>query len=220
MVKEDIIKSALELFLAKRSCKNVTMDEIASELAISKRTLYEHFENKKALILECMNLATNDVYHKCEEMKSESKHAFDYFFRSIGVIQSGLKEVAILANEIKKVYPEIFKQIVSSHVIFAKTNTTFFFNKAKQDGFIRDDIDEQFFISMMEMNMVHSSDSEFLNKNRNFGEDNIKIKVFYTIIRGISSVKGVEYVDEVIKNKELQNTNNLQQNEKECFFKD
>ena len=49
--------------------------------------------------------------------------------------------------------------------------------------------------------MVHSSDSEFLNKNRNFGEDNIKIKVFYTIIRGISSVKGVEYVDEVIKNQ-------------------
>jgi len=201
MVKEDIIKSALDLFLVRRSCKNVTMDEIASELGISKRTLYEHFYNKEKLVLECMNFRTDDICQKCEHIKANAKHAFDYFFNSIGVIQSGLKEVAILANEIKKVYPEIFKQIVSSHVIFAKTNTKFFFNKAKQDGFIRDDIDEQFFISMMEMNMVHSSDSEFLNKNRNFGEDNIKIKVFYTIIRGISSVKGVEYVDEVIKNQ-------------------
>ena len=41
-----MISRACEFLLSKRSCRNVTMDEVASDLGISKRTLYENFENK------------------------------------------------------------------------------------------------------------------------------------------------------------------------------
>ncbi len=201
MVKEDIIKSALDLFLVRRSCKNVTMDEIASELGISKRTLYEHFDNKEKLVLECMNFRTDDICQKCEHIKANAKHAFDYFFNSVRIIQSSLKELVILTDEIRKVYPEIFKQIVSSHVVFARTSNDYFFDKAKQDGFIRDDVDQKFFVGMMEMNMLNASNPCFFDKNMSYEDENLKIKIFYTILRGISSVKGIEYIDNVIKNQ-------------------
>ncbi|MEA5126561.1 MAG: TetR/AcrR family transcriptional regulator [Proteiniphilum sp.] len=44
-LNERIIEKAGELF-RKYGIKNVSMDEIASSMGISKRTLYENFKNK------------------------------------------------------------------------------------------------------------------------------------------------------------------------------
>ena len=46
--KKKITETSLELFL-QRGCKTVTMDDIAKENGISKRTLYEIFTDKSPL---------------------------------------------------------------------------------------------------------------------------------------------------------------------------
>ena len=48
--KKAIIMTALRLFL-KKGIRAVRMDDIANEMGISKRTLYELFENKEELLL-------------------------------------------------------------------------------------------------------------------------------------------------------------------------
>jgi TetR/AcrR family transcriptional regulator, cholesterol catabolism regulator len=50
-VRERILKAAEELFM-KFGIRRVTMDEIASELGISKKTIYLHFEDKDAIVHE------------------------------------------------------------------------------------------------------------------------------------------------------------------------
>lgn len=54
-MKKRIIDCSIELF-CKYGIKGVTMDDIATELGISKRTLYEHFECKEQLLTECLCL--------------------------------------------------------------------------------------------------------------------------------------------------------------------
>ena len=49
--REQILETSLHLFL-QRGCKNLTMDEVASENGISKRTLYEMFKDKSSLLEE------------------------------------------------------------------------------------------------------------------------------------------------------------------------
>ena len=68
MEKVEMISRACEFLLSKRSCRNVTMDEVASDLGISKRTLYENFENKGQLILECMEFMHNKLFDKCSKL--------------------------------------------------------------------------------------------------------------------------------------------------------
>ena len=51
-LKERIIQTALLLF-GKYGVKSITMDEIASGLGVSKRTLYETFKDKESIIMEC-----------------------------------------------------------------------------------------------------------------------------------------------------------------------
>ena len=50
-MKTKIIKRATELFLTL-GFKSVTMDDIANELGISKKTIYVHFKNKTKLVEE------------------------------------------------------------------------------------------------------------------------------------------------------------------------
>ena len=65
--RKRILKAAEELFL-KFGIRSVTMDEIASKLGISKKTIYMHFEDKDAIVHE---VATNRMKHEqgvCEQI--------------------------------------------------------------------------------------------------------------------------------------------------------
>ena len=48
-MKEKILQKAIELFI-NYGFKSVTMDDIASEMHISKKTIYSHFSNKTQLV--------------------------------------------------------------------------------------------------------------------------------------------------------------------------
>ena len=48
-MKNNIIAKATELFM-KLGFKSVTMDDIAKEMGISKKTIYTHFNNKQTII--------------------------------------------------------------------------------------------------------------------------------------------------------------------------
>ena len=51
MIKEQIINTAFDLF-SQYGIKSVSMDDVAKAAGISKRTLYESFEDKEPLLIE------------------------------------------------------------------------------------------------------------------------------------------------------------------------
>ena len=69
-LQKSIINKATVLF-SKFGIKSITMDYMAGELGISKRTLYENFKNKDALIIACIE-QTRELYHKQFRSISES----------------------------------------------------------------------------------------------------------------------------------------------------
>ena len=50
-MKQQILVKATEMFLTL-GFKSITMDEIAAELGISKKTIYQHYKNKSDLVLD------------------------------------------------------------------------------------------------------------------------------------------------------------------------
>ena len=95
----------------------------------------------------------------------------------------------------KKVYPEIYKRVLTKHVQFTKSKTGRFLEQAQKEGFVKKDIDEEFFLNIIELNMIYSSHPDFLKKNSKYNEKELKFKVLCTIMRGISSIVGVQYMD-------------------------
>lgn len=61
-MKENILIKATELFL-EQGFKSVTMDDLANEMGISKKTIYTHYENKTKLVEE----STMALFHFISE---------------------------------------------------------------------------------------------------------------------------------------------------------
>ncbi|HEU0137952.1 MAG TPA: TetR/AcrR family transcriptional regulator, partial [Flavobacterium sp.] len=88
-MKEKIIAKATEMFL-KLGFKSITMDDIASEMCISKKTIYKYFINKEILIAE-----STEVMHRTVHEIIESVIAKNY---------NPIKE----NFEIRKIFTKIF----------------------------------------------------------------------------------------------------------------
>ena len=68
-MRDKIINKAGEMFLSL-GFKSITMDDIAKELGISKKTLYKYFSNKAALVdasTEAVLNTINDTINKIKE---------------------------------------------------------------------------------------------------------------------------------------------------------
>jgi len=59
-MKKEIIQTTITLY-AKYGIKGVTMDQIAKQMCISKKTIYQEFENKEQLVNEVVNMGNNRI---------------------------------------------------------------------------------------------------------------------------------------------------------------
>ena len=66
-MKEKIIAKASEMFI-KLGFKSITMDDIAGEMCISKKTIYKYFCNKELLIEESTKLLHKEVHENIESI--------------------------------------------------------------------------------------------------------------------------------------------------------
>ncbi len=67
--RDAIIKHALKEFYSK-GIKAVTMSQISEDLHISKRTLYEIYNSKEELLMDCLKMSNAD-YHKKAKVEME-----------------------------------------------------------------------------------------------------------------------------------------------------
>ena len=116
-MKEQIINIATQLFL-KLGFKSVTMDDIACEMCISKKTIYKYFNTKEELIeqgttsihqkiLSLMNGVVSKNYNAIKEnfeMRKMFKEMFQTFDHSP-------------AYQLKKHYPEIYNNLIGNAMI-------------------------------------------------------------------------------------------------------
>ena len=60
MTKEQVMTTALDMF-SQYGIKSVSMDDIARNTGISKRTIYEFFEDKETLLQEAIKEAKSGL---------------------------------------------------------------------------------------------------------------------------------------------------------------
>lgn len=92
-IKEEIVVRSEQLFM-RVGVKSVTMDDISRELGMSKKTLYQHFDNKDSLIEAVINTHVEREQNCTEDIKHGAKDALDEV-RKIGVfLASTIEDVS------------------------------------------------------------------------------------------------------------------------------
>jgi AcrR family transcriptional regulator len=115
-MKDKIISKATELFL-KLGFKSVTMDDIACEMCISKKTIYKYFCNKEILIAESTEIIHKEVHQMIDTIVARNHNAIEENFE----IRKMFKEMFNVVDtspiyQLKKHYLEIYKQVLSREI--------------------------------------------------------------------------------------------------------
>ncbi len=139
-MKEKIIAKATDLFM-KLGFKSVTMDDIAEEMCISKKTIYKYFCNKEILIEEATAMVHKAVHQSIDRIVDKKHNAIEENFE----IRKMFKELFKAGDtspifQLKKHYPEIYDTVMSREI--NECNTVFRQNieKGIQQGLYRKDI--------------------------------------------------------------------------------
>jgi TetR/AcrR family transcriptional regulator, cholesterol catabolism regulator len=90
------LKQAQALFL-KYGIKSMTMDDVARELGISKKTLYQFVENKDDLVLKMLKFHIEIEKKQCEEQFSQTNNAIEEIMM---VIEMNAKELQQMKSNI------------------------------------------------------------------------------------------------------------------------
>jgi AcrR family transcriptional regulator len=112
-MKDKIISKASDLFL-KLGFKSVTMDDIACEMCISKKTIYKYFCNKEVLIEESTELVHKTVHEVINTIVAKNYNAIEENFE----IRKRFKEMFQATDtsplyQLKKHYPEIYQKVMN-----------------------------------------------------------------------------------------------------------
>ena len=108
-MKEKIIKTALEHFI-QYGFKTFTMDDLAKELGISKKTLYEHFATKNILVEACLDSFIDTM--KAFDFTQGEGSIIERIFASNVKIQQMYKITnARPLWELQKRFPELYERL-------------------------------------------------------------------------------------------------------------
>jgi AcrR family transcriptional regulator len=111
-IKRHIIATSLELFLSL-GFKSVTMDEIASKLGMSKKTLYAHFKNKSKLVEESSIHLCDHICNGVDQIiNGENENAIEELYTVKKFVMQHLKgDDTSPVYQLHKYYPEVHKKI-------------------------------------------------------------------------------------------------------------
>lgn len=151
VMKETIIQKASLLFL-QRGFKSVTMDDLAEALAISKKTLYTHFENKEALVQQSSFAVFDTVCREIEEIKNNATHPIEELYTvKTAVLKYYQNEGSSPVYQLQKYYPEIYAELKDQEYDRLGVLVKSSLNIGIETGLFRPNIDVDF-VSRLYMN--------------------------------------------------------------------
>jgi TetR/AcrR family transcriptional regulator, cholesterol catabolism regulator len=106
--KNRIQEKAHELFM-RYGVRSVSMDDIAGQLGMSKKTIYQYFADKDELVDAVMDDEVNQTHTDCDFCKKNAKDAVDEIFLTMEQIQEQFSQLnPMVLYDIEKFHPRAF----------------------------------------------------------------------------------------------------------------
>lgn len=186
MVKEQIMLAAFDLF-SQYGIKNVSMDDIAKSMCISKRTIYEFFEDKEALLIEAMALNSNKLLNKLEQLEEGPYTALEVILLFYEEFMKRPRWFNQKYYDDLKRFPKALQKTDDQKVEFLK-KCMLLFNRGVKDGTFKADVNFEIvaLLAKEQTKMIRPSQA-FSNHSM---ADVFKT-ILFTFLRGISTEKGM-----------------------------
>ncbi|WP_353078528.1 TetR/AcrR family transcriptional regulator [Flavobacterium sp.] len=198
-MKEKIINRAKEMFL-KLGFKSITMDDIACDMCISKKTIYKYFSNKELLIEESTQLVHKEVRETIDTIVAKNFNAIEENFQ----IRRMFKEMFKYSEtspvyQLKRHYPEVYQKVVGYQIEICEGCFRDNILKGISEGLYRENIDVENYVKFYYTLIFSISENTALERDAN----NLEHIALEYHIRAMATVAGIIELE-----KQLQIINN------------
>lgn len=194
-MKEKIVCKAKEMFL-RLGFKSITMDDIAAELCISKKTIYKFFSNKDSLIETTVNEVHLIMKETIETIMLQNFNAIEENFE----VKKMFKEMFQYTEssplyQLKKHYPEIYHAVIADQTELFKTFKLKNITKGIEEGLFRENIAIDTMIQLY-FTLIFSINENTVSEKE---VQELEYKALEYHIRAIATPKGVAELEKQIE---------------------
>ncbi len=195
---KNILSKVRELYM-KYGIKSITMDDVASELGISKKTLYQYVADKDELVGKFID---NEIEIRQEEICrcfGSGFNAIEELFEISLFMNKMMKDQnPATEHDLKKYYPQHFQRIVKVRRERMYNYIVLNLKKGKEEGLYRTDLDEEV------ISKLYISRTENIHVSEMFTvEEFTSIKLFMELltyhVRGIATETGIAVLEKKLK---------------------
>jgi AcrR family transcriptional regulator len=198
-IRERIIEEALTQFLTY-GIRNVTMDSIAVNMGISKRTVYEIFKDKKELIHVCIKQLKRNHEEKNHEIISFSSNVIETIFT---FMREGIKAMSsinpVFFMDMKKFYSVTWDALVEDNEKDSLSLSKKLLLQGIEEGLFRSDINIPIVAKLFHEQMKLLADEKVFPRDE-FNYADLFKSLTINFMRGISTQKGIEIIESNITN--------------------
>ncbi len=190
-----IINESVNLFKTY-GIRSVSMDDIARELGMSKKTLYEFFDNKADLLSTALNIALQEFSIWYAGLKENNHNAIDELLQiSLRVNEEYAKFSPSNIFDLKKYYPEVIKEHISSEKKITYTVVAENLEKGIAESIYRSELDVNLVAELYVQKIAALHSGDFCVEPTVTFEKIFEI-MFENHIRGIVNQAGLEYFEQ------------------------
>jgi len=201
LMRERILETALKMFRTY-GVKGVTMFDIARDCGISKKTVYEHFVDKQALIDEGMQqLLTNHINYFTECLQT-ADNAIEEMVRNMKYVTNMAKTLnPVMLYEIQKYHPDTWKSIESFKEDGVLCNIKKNLKRGMTEGLYRQNLHIDIVARMRQLQLEAAFDQMQYPANQ-FDMPEVMEQVTAHFILGIATIKGHKLANQYLQIKE------------------
>jgi len=149
-VAQRILASARQHFMA-HGFKNVTMDDLAAEIGMSKKTLYAHFPSKAALLKSVLTQKLDEAERALENILSERANDFIGALRELAVeLQKQTGEAQpVFVRDLSREEPGLADYLIARRRQIVEKTFVKLLACGRDAGHVRADIPIEFLVEML-----------------------------------------------------------------------
>ena len=189
-LKTRILEAASDAF-SQKGIKSVRMDDIAQSLNISKRTLYEIYENKEVLLYECLKTSKARAQEEMALIAAQRANVMDIILDIYRSKMSQLQKINPQFYSDLEKYPQLQSFLEEQHDK-DRTKLKDFLRRGIEEGYFKGDINVDIIAN------VFDAINEYMKNHKLYTEfplEQLFNNMLFVTIRGICTQKGVAVID-------------------------
>lgn len=177
--------------------KSVRIDDIASCLGMSKRTLYEMFGSKETLLKECMRHLfverQKQMWQQIEKLPDVVAAIF-YIIEKLRNDKMQRERNERIKNNLQKFYPQVNQYVEEQMAKVGHESLRDLFKRGIREGLFREDTRIDLSISIFASSLILIAMNK-IKLHNNISMDEAFEYMAINFFRGVATVKGVELID-------------------------